>query len=65
MVQTTQIDLWIGINLAHAITNALVVLLLVIGSVNFIAEMSSNIAATAMLLPIMIHSQKLSGSHYY
>ena len=63
--QTTQIDLWIGDQLSSiTITNALVVLLLVISSVNFITEMSSNMATTAMLLPIMIPLEVI-GVHPY
>ena len=64
--QTTQIDLWIGDQLSSiTITNALVVLLLVISSVNFITEMSSNMATTAMLLPIMIPLSEVIGVHPY
>ena len=39
--------------------------LLVISSVNFITEMSSNIATTAMLLPIMIPLSEVIGVHPY
>ena len=64
--QTTQMDLWIGDQLSSiTITNALVVLLLVISSVNFITEMSSNMATTAMLLPIMIPLSEVIGVHPY
>ena len=64
--QTTQIDHGLGINLAPlAITNAVVVLLLVIASVNFITEMSSNMATTAMLLPIMIPLSNIIDVHPY
>ncbi|MEC7063288.1 MAG: DASS family sodium-coupled anion symporter [Bacteroidota bacterium] len=64
--QTTQIDLWIGDQLSSiTITNALIVLLLVISSVNFITEMSSNMATTAMLLPIMIPLSEVIGVHPY
>ena len=64
--QTTQMDLWIGNQLSSiTITNALLVLLLVIASVNFITELSSNMATTAMLLPIMVPLADIIGVHPY
>ena len=64
--QTTQMDLWIGNQLSSiTITNALMVLLLVIASVNFITELSSNMATTAMLLPIMVPLADIIGVHPY
>ena len=64
--QTTQMDLWVGHQLSSiTIANVLVVLLLVIASVNFITEMSSNMATTAMLLPVMIPLSNIIGVHPY
>lgn len=62
--QTSEMDIWIGHQLSSiTITNAIIVLLLVIASVNFITEMSSNMATTAILLPIMIPLSELVRIH--
>ena len=64
--QTTEMDVWIGTQLSSiSITQAVVVVLLVITAVNFITEISSNMATTAMLLPVMIPLAQLVGIHPY
>ena len=64
--QTTEIDVWIGTQLSTiSITQAVIVVLLVITAVNFITEISSNMATTAMLLPVMIPLAQLVGIHPY
>ena len=64
--QTTEMDVWIGNQLSSiSITQAVVVVLMVITAVNFITEISSNMATTAMLLPVMIPLAHLVGIHPY
>lgn len=64
--QTTEMDVWIGTQLSSiSITQAVVVVLMVITAVNFITEISSNMATTAMLLPVMIPLAHLVGIHPY
>ena len=64
--QTTEMDVWIGNQLSSiSITQAVVVVLMVITAVNFITEISSNMATTAMLLPVMIPLAQLVGIHPY
>ena len=64
--QTTEMDVWIGTQLSSiSITQAVVVVLMVITAVNFITEISSNMATTAMLLPVMIPLAQLVGIHPY
>ncbi len=64
--QTTEMDVWIGTQLSSiSITQAVVVVLLVITAVNFITEISSNMATTAMLLPVMIPLAQLVDIHPY
>ena len=64
--QITEMDVWIGTQLSSiSITQAVVVVLMVITAVNFITEISSNMATTAMLLPVMIPLAQLVGIHPY
>ena len=53
--QATGLDHWIGDQLSFVtFSSSLLVILLIIAGVNFLTEMTSNMATTAMLLPVMI-----------
>jgi len=53
--QSTGLDIWIGEQLTFmTFTNSFVIILIVVAGVNFLTEMTSNMATTAMLLPVMI-----------
>jgi solute carrier family 13 (sodium-dependent dicarboxylate transporter), member 2/3/5 len=53
--QATGLDNWIGAQLSFiTFSSSLLVIFLIIAGVNFLTEMTSNMATTAMLLPIMI-----------
>jgi sodium-dependent dicarboxylate transporter 2/3/5 len=53
--QATGLDHWIGDQLSFlTFSSSLLVIFLIIAGVNFLTEMTSNMATTAMLLPVMI-----------
>ena len=53
--QSTGLDIWIGEQLTFmTFTNSFIIILIVVAGVNFLTEMTSNMATTAMLLPVMI-----------
>ena len=53
--QATGLDYWIGDQLSFlTFSSSLLVIFLIIAGVNFLTEMTSNMATTAMLLPVMI-----------
>lgn len=53
--QSTGLDTWIGEQLTFMkFTNSFIIILIVVAGVNFLTEMTSNMATTAMLLPVMI-----------
>ena len=53
--QSTGLDTWIGEQLTFmTFTNSFIIILIVVAGVNFLTEMTSNMATTAMLLPVMI-----------
>ena len=53
--QATGLDNWIGTQLSFiTFSSALILVLIIVAGVNFLTEMTSNMATTAMLLPIMI-----------
>ena len=53
--QATVLDHWIGDQLSFlTFSSSLLVIFLIIAGVNFLTEMTSNMATTAMLLPVMI-----------
>ena len=53
--QATGLDNWIGGQLSFiSFSSVLIVVFIVVAGVNFLTEMTSNMATTAMLLPIMI-----------
>ena len=53
--QATGLDHWIGDQLSFVtFSSSLLVILFIITGVNFLTEMTSNMATTAMLLPVMI-----------
>lgn len=53
--QATGLDNWIGTQLSFiTFSSALILVFIIVAGVNFLTEMTSNMATTAMLLPIMI-----------
>ena len=53
--QATGLDNWIGEQLTFiSFSSAFIVILLIVAGVNFLTELTSNMATTAMLLPVMI-----------
>ena len=53
--QSTGLDIWIGEQLTFmTFTNSFIIILIVVAGINFLTEMTSNMATTAMLLPVMI-----------
>ena len=53
--QATGLDNWIGTQLSFfTFSSALILFFIIVAGVNFLTEMTSNMATTAMLLPIMI-----------
>ena len=53
--QSTGLDTWIGEQLTFmTFTNSFIIILIVVAGINFLTEMTSNMATTAMLLPVMI-----------
>ena len=62
--QKTGLDNWIGIQLEIiSFSNTIIVLLIIIAAVNFLTEITSNMATTAMLLPVMIPVAELLNIH--
>lgn len=62
--QKTGLDNWIGIQLEIiSISNTIIVLIIIIAIVNFLTEITSNMATTAMLLPVMIPVAELLNIH--
>lgn len=53
--QTTHLDTWIGEQLSFVtVSSSILVILIIVAGVNFLTEITSNMATTAMLLPVMI-----------
>jgi len=53
--QATQLDTWIGEQLSFiTVSSSILVILIIVAGVNFLTEITSNMATTAMLLPVMI-----------
>ncbi|HLT52728.1 MAG TPA: SLC13 family permease [Flavobacteriaceae bacterium] len=64
--ETSGLTVWIGSQLSSISNVPLwVLLLIIIASVNFLTEITSNLATTAMLLPILIPFAALAGVHPY
>jgi sodium-dependent dicarboxylate transporter 2/3/5 len=63
--ETSGLALWLGEKLKLLETIPLIILLLIIiGSVNFLTEITSNLATTAMLLPVLASLANATGIHY-
>jgi sodium-dependent dicarboxylate transporter 2/3/5 len=63
--ETSGLALWLGEQLKLLETIPLIILLLIIiGSVNFITEITSNLATTAMILPVLVSLSNATGIHY-
>ncbi|MCB0434048.1 MAG: DASS family sodium-coupled anion symporter, partial [Mangrovimonas sp.] len=64
--ESSELTTWIGTQLS-SITNVhlWVLLLIIIASVNFLTEITSNLATTAMLLPVLIPFAALADVHPY
>ena len=64
--QKTGLDNWIGEKFEIiSFSNSIIVLLIIIAAVNFLTEITSNMATTAMLLPVMIPVASLLNIHPY
>lgn len=64
--QQTGLDNWIGSQLeVISFSNSIIVVLIIIAAVNFLTEITSNMATTAMLLPVMIPVAALLNVHPY
>ena len=64
--QKTGLDNWIGEQFEIiSFSNSIIVLLIIIAAVNFLTEITSNMATTAMLLPVMIPVASLLNIHPY
>ena len=64
--QATGLDNWIGEQLTFiSFSSAFIVILLIVAGVNFLTELTSNMATTAMLLPVMIPLATLMGINPY
>jgi sodium-dependent dicarboxylate transporter 2/3/5 len=62
--QRTGLDKWIGTQLEIiSFSNTIIVLIIIITIVNFLTEITSNMATTAMLLPVMIPLAELLNIH--
>ena len=62
--QETGLDNWIGSQLEIiSLNNTIIFLIIIIAAVNFLTEITSNMATTAMLLPIMIPLAELLNIH--
>ena len=63
--ETSGLALWLGEQLKLLETIPLIILLLVIiGFVNFLTEITSNLATTAMLLPVLVSLANATGINY-
>ena len=63
--ESSGLALWLGEQLKLLETIPLIILLLVIiGFVNFLTEITSNLATTAMLLPVLVSLANATGIHY-
>ena len=63
--ETSSLALWLGEQLKLLETIPLIILLLfIIGFVNFLTEITSNLATTAMLLPVLVSLANATGIHY-
>lgn len=64
--QATGLDNWIGEQLTFiSFSSTLIVILVIVAGVNFLTELTSNMATTAMLLPVMIPVSSLMGINPY
>jgi sodium-dependent dicarboxylate transporter 2/3/5 len=64
--QETKLDIWIGSQLEIiSFSSSILVVLIIIAAVNFLTEITSNMATTAMLLPVMIPVANLLEIHPY
>lgn len=64
--ESSNLTTWIGTQLSSITgVHLWVLLLIIIASVNFLTEITSNLATTAMLLPILIPFASLAGVHPY
>ena len=62
--QKTGLDNWIGAQLEIIpFSNTIIVLIIIIAGVNFLTEITSNMATTAMLLPVMVPLAKFLNIH--
>ena len=62
--QKTELDKWIGEQLeVFSFSSSIIALLVIIAAVNFLTEMTSNMATTAMLLPVMIPVASILNLH--
>ena len=63
--ENSGLALWLGEQLKLLETIPLIILLLfIIGFVNFLTEITSNLATTAMLLPVLVSLANATGIHY-
>ena len=64
--ENSGLAVWIGGQMTSLGTIPLIVLLLIlIASVNFLTEITSNLATTAMLLPVLVSLASAIGVHHY
>ena len=64
--QATGLDNWIGEQLTFiSFSSTLIVILVIVAGVNFLTELTSNMATTAMLLPVMVPVASLMGINPY
>jgi len=64
--QSSGLDVWIGNQLTYLKSIPLIIIILIIiASVNFLTEITSNMATTAMLLPILISLSVVLDLHPY
>lgn len=64
--ETSGLAVWIGSQMTSLGSASLIVLLLIlVASVNFLTEITSNLATTAMLLPVLISLATAVGVHPY
>jgi sodium-dependent dicarboxylate transporter 2/3/5 len=64
--ESSGLAIWIGQQMSSLSTMPLIlVLLILIASVNFLTEITSNLATTAMLLPVLVSLASAIGVHPY
>ena len=64
--QSSGLDVWIGSQLTYLKSIPLIIIILIIiASVNFLTEITSNMATTAMLLPILVSLSVVLDLHPY